>query len=131
MNPVTDKQNAAPVAPETASTQVNESSIAYNNSNAGVHLFHEPGEVVELRALASGPPVCSLHTNLDEMQLRAKQLNDAGYNCYHTINPITSALESGSAGDAQITAIRWIPGDVDPVRRDADGKTLVGIASTE
>ena len=132
MNPQAPaNNNAAPVAPETASGQVNESPKSYTYPVAGVHVVHEPGEVVELRALSDGYPVSSLHTDLDELQLRAKQLNDAGYNCYHTINPIRSGIQ-GSAKDSDVLAIRWIPYDIDPARKNPDGSPFKGnVAATD
>ena len=48
----------------------------------------------------------------------ALDLNAQGWNVYHTINTVKSDLV-GSASDSDITEIRWIPYDIDPIRRNA------------
>jgi hypothetical protein len=98
----------------------------------GVKLFHEGGEIVELRALNGSARVCLLFTDPDELMERAQALSSAGYNCYHTINPISPTLGAPSAKDDDILRIRWIPYDIDPDRKAPDGTKLKGNhASTE
>jgi hypothetical protein len=131
MDSTTKNNGAAPVA------SGNDAAIAYQpiqkySHQAGVNVFHEAGEIVELRALNGGAPVCSLHTDLDELMRRAQALSAAGYNCYHTINPISATLGVPSASDGDILRVRWIPYDVDPDRKAPDGSKLRGEhASTE
>jgi hypothetical protein len=119
----------APVAPRNDAHLLNKSPEFYSIS-VPLSIFHEPGEVVELRALQTGAgPLSSLHTTLADLQARALALNADGYNCYHTINPIQPGFTGGSAKDINIAWIRWIPYDIDPDRKDSDGNKLKGDAA--
>jgi hypothetical protein len=94
-------------------------------------LLHEPGEVVELRVIGAAGARSFIHTDPEQLMRQALELNADGYNCYHTINPISPAFDVPSASDQHIARIRWIPNDLDPVRRGPDGAPLKECASTD
>lgn len=128
----TKNKGAAAVAAANDAALANQPIQKYLHQTTGVKVFHEAGGIVELRALNGGAPACSLHTDLDELMQGAQALSVAGYNCYHTINPISPTLGAPSASDGDIVRIRWIPYDVDPDRKAPDGSKLKGDhASTE
>lgn len=98
--------------------------------------LHEPDELVEVRSLhyVTQTPRTALGKPAD-VEAKAAEYNSEFFNAYHTINPIhpdfrgrqlRNGRTSMSAGDDDIARIRWVPYDIDPVRRGPDGLVLKG-----
>jgi putative DNA primase/helicase len=83
--------------------------------------FCPDGAATELRAFdVTGRPVRAVFasTDLDAAARRAEQWGRDGRNVYLTINPLAVALAEiqAAAKDEDVTEIRWLPLDTDPVR---------------
>jgi len=86
---------------------------------AGLTHLHQRG-TFEIRCIdVDGGGARRVATPTEAIDLNAK-----GWNVYHTVNRVRPDLKDGSASDQDIIQIRWIPYDVDPVRRDAQGNVL-------
>jgi len=92
----------------------------------------EPGQVVEVRALAENGTHSGYFTDFEALARQAEALDadPAVHGCYVTLNAVNPALLARRAnrikmhlsrgdattGDADIVRRRWLPVDIDPVR---------------
>jgi hypothetical protein len=108
----------------------------------GLAHTHVAGAITELRAIKQNPHSILLghYTDINLLFEYASELNRQGYATYACINPLRSDCVTGlngdpkegaAAGDKHIADLRYLVYDVDPMRRDAVGKPLVGADGTK
>lgn len=115
----------APIAPESPLPVTSREEIL----NA-LNVLLDPDAIVELRAIKKSPNEvrsgCFDQSHWDDLADVAFELNQAGFNCYITMNPIASRLQSHpwnevgktskAASDQDIAKRNWLLIDIDPVR---------------
>ena len=118
----------------------NPSTISPTGIVHAIAVLEEPGQVVEVRALAENGTHSGYFTDFEALarQVEALDADPAVHGCYVTLNEVNPALlarranrikmhlsrADATTGDADITRRRWLPIDIDPVRPS-------GVSSTE
>src|SRR5579864_9390812 len=123
------KNNSAPTVSATGAPDKVSSSFTQDYLPAeALSILHDSGEIIEIRCLHSvtGQPAALVASSVEDAEGFALEQNASGYNVYHTVNPIIPTFSGKNAGDDHIARLRWIPYDVDPIRREPDGQPLKG-----
>jgi P4 family phage/plasmid primase-like protien len=118
----------------------NPSTISPTGIVHAIAVLEEPGQVVEVRALAENGTHSGYFTDFEALarQVEALDADPAVHGCYVTLNAVNPALLARRAnrikmhlsrgdattGDADIVRRRWLPVDIDPVRPS-------GVSSTD
>ena len=118
----------------------NPSTISPTGIVHAIAVLEEPGQVVEVRALAENGTHSGYFTDFEALarQVEALDCDPSVHGCYVTLNEVNPALLARRAnrikmylsrgdattGDADIVRRRWLPVDIDPVRPS-------GVSSTD
>jgi len=118
----------------------NPSTISPTGIVHAIAVLEEPGQVVEVRALAENGTHSGYFTDFEALarQVEALDCDPSVHGCYVTLNVVNPALLSRRANrikmhlsradattsDADIIRRRWLPVDIDPVRPS-------GVSSTD
>lgn len=108
-------------------TGCDDAAIALKRAGPVLSILHDACELVEARCLhyKTDAPRTALGAPAD-VEAKAAEFNGDFFNAYHTINPINPEFRGKNASDDDIARIRWVPYDIDPVRRGPDGLVLKG-----